>query len=147
MYSVLPSKWQHSQEVPMISWAWDYLNVLMNSFFVPSLITMQKYNPPFALQEAVHEQTTLSSTSLGFNLYDTQFPCFYFTPMTSRLFEIARWVSPYDSTNSCWIWHVSWPSSASNFISILENLLSFTTILVSKSKNTIETILSTFFYQ
>ena len=58
------------------------------------------------------------STSLDFNLYGTQFPCFWIIPMALRRIEITYWVTPNESANSSCVWR---ESSASFFQMKAEN--------------------------
>ena len=53
------------------------------------------------------------STSLDFNLYGTQFLCFWITPMGLRRFKMACWVTPNDSANSSSVWLKPSASNAS----------------------------------
>ena len=58
----------------------------------------------FYLWNSCSQATKRCSTSLGFNRYGTQFPCFWIIPMALRRFEMACLVTPNESANSSCVW-------------------------------------------
>ena len=93
-YSVWPSTWKHGNS----PWFSALEIIVMNPFFVPSHNAMQKSLPSLPFKQLFTSKCR--STSLGFNSYGTQFPCFWIIPMALRRFEMACWVTPNDRANS-----------------------------------------------
>ena len=89
----------------------------------------------FCLWSSCSQAKKRRSTSLGFNSYKSQFPCFWIIPMALMRFEMASWVTPNDSANSSRVWHESSTCNASHS----ESFFSFTksSLTVSTWENSI----------
>ena len=87
--------------------------IVVDPFLVAGHIAMQKPLMILSLKKMFTNKKRCP-TSLDFNLYGTQSPCFWLIPMALRRFEMTCWVTPNDSANSSCVCQESSASNASN---------------------------------
>ena len=92
----------------------------------------------FGLWSSCSQGKKRRTTSLGFNYYGTQFPCFWIIPMSLRRFGMTCCISPNHSANSSCFWHESSASDAfdseSSKIFSFPRLCRFSTSIININK-------------
>jgi len=104
--------------------------ILVHPFLLPVTIWCEK--PFLFCRSSCLHMRRRRSTSLGFNSYRTQYPCFWIISNTFKHFQTIVWSTANDSASSVSVWQKSsWSnedsnSSSSNFFDAPERSLSST---------------------